>query len=217
MRRFCFFVTTIVLLGNFFSCSSLPEGETEKPQTIRANEAKQLFTLGEENIALGAYTQAETYYHKALEANAAIDNQDGVAECHNALGSLYLLVADPDGAAKAFYQALDAAKQVSNADLEAKSLANLAKSHLAKGQFDQALALLDQAEAKVGASNILLQAIIYHNRGSALFSKDDPKARQSFEHALELNIKGGALRERAANLYMLARICLIAQTITISP
>ncbi len=203
-RLFLVGLAGLVLVG----CSTVATTQEDVEVTIQRKQAVDFARQGDESLVSRNFTQAETYYNQSLEANWATDNLEGVIQAHFSLGLLYLGLGYADRADQEYADALETAGILGNAVMLADCKLNQAKVLLYRDQAAEALAVLDGAMVSIANDkDEVRKAGFLHNRGAALkvLGRLD-EAKKALNEALAINLKLKALKEPAANLYLLAAI-----------
>jgi len=197
--------------GLFFSlasCSSLPTDSGDSLVYTYQKQAADLLKQGNAALENRNYSSAEDYYRQAYEANARVDNLEGMSIANNSLGFLYLTVKNTQAALAAYEKALYCAQLAQKTDLVCRVYLQLARTKLETGDLKGAREYLTQAQTLgVLDQGAALSAQYYHTLGLVLRSENAlDEALEAFKKAKDLNHSVKQLKEEAVNYYVLASL-----------
>jgi tetratricopeptide (TPR) repeat protein len=198
----------VVLLLTSQGCSSTPD-RPEKVSETR-NRAAEYTEFGNRYLDRAQFDQALKFYNLALEDNIAIDNKEGIVLSRNAIGETFLILGQLEKAESSFTAALELSRRLARGDLELRSLNNLGKLALNRGQSGEALVIFKDALAIIEAQNSPpdeVTADVYHSTG-ALYKllEEYDRALEYLEASLKLNRGLKRQEEIASNYYVLASV-----------
>jgi tetratricopeptide (TPR) repeat protein len=199
---------TFAVTLTFGSCSSAPEPATSVRET--RDRADRYLITGNRYYSAGDFQQAAHFFELALEQYRSVDDLDGAASTHIALGSLHAGSAAFARAEGHLERALDIAEQIESAPLRVEGLNAFGELELRRDEPAQALARFEEAlEIADSASAVtdLRRATVLHNAAvaQARLSRYDA-ALVRLRNALEINEDEEAIPEQASNHYMLASV-----------
>jgi len=187
------------------SCSSAPK----KSDTTTAvkDEATSAAISGEQYYRQGRYDLALQFFVQALDANAAVDNVDGVIRSRISIAQVYIATNRLDAAQDMLSRAREKAKARSMS-LFVDSSVTLGELYLRRGDAKDALAAFQEALDAAGAKLTAQQAgVLYHDIGAAWKSAGDAaKALEWLAKSLQSNLQNKLLTEAAADYYMIASV-----------
>ena len=158
-----------------------------------------LHDLANTNVLLGHYDAALEQYLKALDAQRASGNKNGIARESGDLGALFAVQGRYDAALKAQKEAVDIFQQLGDRTymMEA-ALAGYGQTLSAVGREDEGRRNIEDALklADTAKNNAITAEAINSLGNSYFFAGDNASARQQYERALQLATKSN-LRQQA--------------------
>jgi len=187
------------------SCSSAPP-KTDTVTTVK-NQASDAEVSGQHYYSQGRYDLALQFFTQALDANASVDNVDGVIRSRIAIGQVYLATGRLPAAEDMLSRAREQARQ-RGSPLFINSSISLGELYLTKEDPQKALAVFQEALGTQQAKLTPEQTgVLYHNIGSAWKSAGDmAKALSWLSQSLQSNLSHKLLEEAAADYYMIASV-----------
>lgn len=155
-------------------------------------EAQALFNLARLYMLRGEYEAALRAFKEVKAINVRLGARYNLGFIHQALGSVYFNLGQPEKALAEYGQGLQISRKDDNVDLQARLLTNIGWIHQARGDLQKALGFYDQSLSLLeSASDQTL-----HNSGVAHTAIGQPEKGISFlERALKLREDRG---ERSA-------------------
>ncbi len=187
------------------SCSSAPP-KSDTVSNVK-NQADDAEVSGQQYYSQGRYDLALQFFTQALNANASVDNVDGVIKSRIAIGQVYLATGQLPAAEEMLSRAREQARQ-RGPSLFIDSSISLGELYLRKGDPRKALAsfqeALDTPQAKLTPEQT---GVLYHDIGSAWKSMGNmAKALEWLSRSLQGNLQHKLLEEAAADYYMIASV-----------
>ncbi len=177
------------------------------PAGVLAVDASVHFCFGKVGLTRGDLENARTEFSEVLRINQERKDPNGQAFAHQALGSVYFNLGEPDTALSQYRQALPYF-QDKDENTQARILTNIGWMYQSKGNPTQALAYYRQAQSiyrKEQSPSGLDLAL--HDTGVAYASLGRPQAGlAALQTALELRTKAGARKAQAATLLEIATV-----------
>jgi tetratricopeptide (TPR) repeat protein len=199
-------IVLLAALALASACSTAPKDSGTVYE--KRDQAVKYGAQADRQFALGNYSDALSFYRKALETNVSIDNDAGIIVSRNAIGRTYAAAGLAGDAKAEFEKALGLAERAGLDALRAQALCGLAELELSGNGTDAALALLDRARALAGKDEGAM-AVVLHDYGIARKQQGDyPEAASFLEKALAINQRLKRLSESASNCYMLSSVSL---------
>lgn len=202
-------------LGILAACSSAPP----PPDRIndRKNRAVDFTVAGNKYYNEANFDQALLFFQMALEANVAVDNEEGASLSYNSIGKTLFAQGKMAEADASYNEAAKIARKLKNSTLIYQSVNNQGEILLQKNKNADAVKLFTDTLATVAQTDAQKEvAILYHGlgvarRNLALEAKpqDESLLKQAlagFQQALSLNTGLNLKQEMASNWYMTARV-----------
>lgn len=187
------------------SCSTAPK---QREILEQRNQGAKFVDQGNTLFAKGNYSDALSFYRKALETFIATDDDRAVAMTRNAIGRSYAATKLDAEAAEEFGKARDLARRYAFRDVESQALCFSAELEMARGSGERAEAILAEA-GPLAAGDDLSLAIYKHDLGVAHKRAARYKeAELCFTEAAALNKKLRRVSEQASAYYMLSSVSL---------
>jgi len=187
------------------SCSSAPP-KSDTTTDVK-QQAAQAAISGENYFQQGRYDLALQFFTQALDANASVDNVDGVIRSRISIAQVYLAQGNVDAAQDMLTRAREQARGV-RPPLFVDSSISLGELSLRKDDPQSALKVLQEA-LDTGATGMTpLQAgVLYHDMGAAWKSAGDMRqALDWLSRALQSNLAHKLFEQAAADHYMIASV-----------
>jgi len=198
------FLPAMLVLAIATCSSAPPKSDTETQVKDQATDAA---ASGQKYYSQGRYDLALQFFLQALEANASVDNVDGVIKSRISIGQVYLVTGREQAAEDMLTSAKEQARDRSPS-LFIDSSIGLAELSLRKNDPQKALAMLQEAlSAPHGKLTPEQNGVLYHDIGSAWKSAGDMgKALDWLSRSLQNNLTNKLWEAAAADYYMIASV-----------
>ena len=195
----------ILSLSLVAACSTAPR-TTGGVITIK-NQAAQDSTTGQAYFRQGRYELALQFFTRSLNAYTSVDNEEGIVQSYNAIGTTYMAMGSLDMAEEILIRARERSRGMDPA-LLAISTNSLGELYLAKGEAQKALGILEEALAMPPGSRTPMQTgLLHHNLGIAQKDLGNLDAAQEYyRKSLEINLANKLLEQAAGDYYMIAAV-----------
>ena len=198
-------VAALLTLSLAAACSTAPR-TTDGVATAK-NQAAQDSTNGEAYYRQGRYDLALQFFTRSLNAYTSVDNEEGIVQSYNAIGTTSMAMGSLDMAEEILIRARERSRGM-DPPLLAISTNNLGELYLAKGEAQKALGILEEALAMpAGARTPMQTGLLYHNLGIAQKDLGNPaKAQEYYRKSLEINLANKLIAQAAGDYYMIAAV-----------
>ena len=186
------------------TCSSAPP-KSDTTTDIK-NQAADAEISGQRYFGQGRYDLALQFFTQALDANASVDNVDGVIRSRIAIGQVYLATDRLSAAEDMLTRAREQARARS-ASLFVDASISVGELYLRNEDPKKSLDILQEALSTQGKLSPLQTGVLYHDTGAAWKGAGDMvKALDWFTRSLQNNLANKLLESAAADYYMIASI-----------
>jgi tetratricopeptide (TPR) repeat protein len=187
------------------SCSSAPA--KSDTVTTAKQAAADAAVSGEQYFHQGRYDLALQFFTQALDANASVDNVDGVVRSRISIAQVYLAEGRMDAAQVMLSGAREQAR-TGRLSLFVDSSISLGELSLRKEDPHTALRVLQEALDAGGTQMTPEQAgVLYHDIGAAWkMAGDMVKALEWLSRSLEGNLAHKLFEQAAADYYVIASV-----------
>ncbi len=193
------------ILINASSCSTAPP--KSDTVTLVKQQAASAAESGEQYFHQGRYDLALQFFSQALDANASVDNVDGVIRSRISIAQVYLAQEQNDAAEDMLSRAREQARGRS-LPLFVDSSISLGELYLRKGEPSKALAIFNETLDAAGTRMTPRQkGVLFHDIGAAWKASGDMRqALDWLSRSLKSDLANKLLEEAAADYYMIASV-----------
>jgi len=198
-------VAALLTLSLAAACSTAPR--TTNGVATAKNQAAQDSTNGEAYYRQGRYDLALQFFTRSLNAYTSVDNEEGIVQSYNAIGTTYMAMGSLAMAEEILIRARERSRGM-DPTLLAIATKNLGELYLAKGEAQKALGILEEALAMPAGSRTPMQTgLLFHNLGIAQKDLGNlAKAQDYYRKSLDINLANKLVEQAAGDYYMIAAV-----------